>query len=525
MEPTDELPIIQGASAAAMASEIFGAGVTVVGASYSGDNRSSGTYSDGDAISATATPGDTGIILSTGRVRDFTNNNGQTNQSNSTSTNTNGVNNDADFNALAGGSTFDAAILDVDFIPDASVLTMQFVFASEEYPEFQNSIYQDAVGVWVNGAPVDLAIGNGDTDPGNINGNSNQNLYFDNTSDDFNTEMDGFTVTMTLTMTVTPGVVNSIRIGIADVSDSSYDSAILIAGGSLQTAVIAQADSGNVQLNGEVNIDVLDNDTGPSGSTLTVTHINGQLAIVGTPIPLATGETVTLNADGTLNFQNDADLGDVNFTYTITDGTNSDIGFVNVSSIPCFVSGTRILTPDGEVPVETLSPGDLVITRDDGPQPLSWVGGRTVRAAGDFAPILIREGTFGAHRNLLVSPQHRVLIRDVLAELLFGEAEVLVAAKDLVNDHSILQKSGGFVTYVHLMFSRHQVVFSEGLETESFLPGPQTQSLFDQAVVDEICALFPELDPETGEGYSPAARRILRHFEAQLLTFEHKWAA
>lgn len=116
-----------------------------------------------------------------------------------------------------------------------------------------------------------------------------------------------------------------------------------------------------------------------------------------------------------------------------------------------------------------------------------------------------------------MSPLHRVLIRDSLAELLFGEAEVLIAARDLVNDHSVRRVEGGMVEYVHILFDRHQVVFSEGLETESFLPGPQTAKSFEAEIVEEICALFPEIDPETGAGYSPAARRTLKRYEAQLL--------
>ena len=112
---------------------------------------------------------------------------------------------------------------------------------------------------------------------------------------------------------------------------------------------------------------------------------------------------------------------------------------------------------------------------------------------------------------------HRVLIKDVLAELLFGESEVLVAARDLVNDHSITRREGGDVTYVHLLFDRHQVVFSEGLETESFLPGPQTASSFEAEVVEEIYSIFPELDPETGAGYPVAARRTLKRYEVELL--------
>jgi hypothetical protein len=73
------------------------------------------------------------------------------------------------------------------------------------------------------------------------------------------------------------------------------------------------------------------------------------------------------------------------------------------------------------------------------------------------------------------------------------------------------------VTYVHLLFDRHQVVFSEGLETESFLPGPQTATSFEAEVVAEIYSIFPELDPESGVGYPTAARRTLKRYEAELL--------
>jgi len=206
-----------------------------------------------------------------------------------------------------------------------------------------------------------------------------------------------------------------------------------------------------------------------------------------------------------------------NFTYTVSDGVHSDAAYVVVDTIPCFVSGTLIKTPAGEVPVECLQPGDLVDTHDDGPQPLRWIGKRQAPAEGSFAPIHIAANTFGVHRDLLLSPMHRVLIRDSLAELLFGDVEVLVAARDLVNDRSVRRLEGGTVEYVHILFDKHQVVFSEGLPTESFLPGPQTTKSFEVEAINEICAIFPELDPLTGEGYSDAARRTLRKFEANLL--------
>ncbi len=396
-------------------------------------------------------------------------------------------------------------------------MTMQFVFSSEEYPEFQNSIYQDFVGVWINGVQVDLAVGNGDADPGNVNATNNENLYIDNTSDQFNTEMDGFTVTMTLSMAVNPDEVNSIRIGIADVSDSNLDSNLLIAGDSVQTAMVAIEDSTTLYPDGAKTLDVLANDVSSGGGTLTITHINGQTVTVGSTVALNTGQTVMLNGDGTITIIGDGDTEDFNFTYTATDGSNEDTGFVNVDSIPCFVAGTMIRTMHGDRPVEQIEPGDLIITRDEGPRPVRWIGCRQVRATGDFAPIHIRADTFGAHGDLLLSPQHRVLVRDSLAELLFGEDEVLVAARDLLNDCSVTRRCGGTVTYVHLMFDRHQVIYSAGLPTESFLPGPQTTKLFEQPMVDEICTIFPELDPATGAGYGGAARRTLRRYEAQLL--------
>lgn len=192
-------------------------------------------------------------------------------------------------------------------------------------------------------------------------------------------------------------------------------------------------------------------------------------------------------------------------------------GIVTINAIPCFVAGTRILTAAGEVPVEQLQSGDLVMTHDDEPQPLRWIGRREVAAQGHFAPIRIRAGSVGAHRTLKVSPQHRVLLRDSRTELLFGEAEVLAATKDLVNDRPVTVCEGGAVDYVHLLFDRHQVVCSEGLATESFLPGPQTSRHFEREIVDEIRARLPEIDPVTGTGYEASARRSLRGFEAQVL--------
>ncbi len=518
MAKGSELSYNTNASATQMANTIMGDGVTVVGASYSGDKASSGTYSNGDSRSPEATPGDSGVILSTGHVTDFTQSSGDPNRSSSTSTDTRGVDNNAQFNALAGTNTYDAAMLDVDFIPTGDTMTMTFTFASEEYPEYVDSIYNDMVGVWVNGVPVEASFGNGDISVTNINAGTAPNLFIGNTNDAYNTEMDGFTVTMTLTFPVIPGEVNSIRIGIADVADSQYDSAVLIAAGSVQTTLIAADDSASVYADHATTLDVLGNDINTAGGTLTVTHINGVAVVPGQTVTLPSGDQVKLNADMTLTFTADDDAEEVAFTYTISNGQGkSDIGIITIDTIPCFVAGTMILTPGGEVAVEALVPGDLVCTKDNGPQPLRWIGRRSVAATGAFAPIRITAGTFGDHRTLTVSPLHRILIRDRRAELLFGEAEVLVAARDLVDDARVRAMPGGSVDYVHLLFDQHQVVFSEGLPTESFLPGPQMERSFEAEIVAEICTLFPELDPATGGGYGAAARRTLRRYEARLL--------
>lgn len=518
-----DLTYNSNASATLMANTIFGDGVTVTGASYSGSSYSSAVYSNGDAVAGNVTPGDTGVIFSTGRASDFTNNGGQSNQDTNTSTNSGGQNNNSDFNAIAGASTYDASYLDVDFIPTDDVMSIQFVFSSDEYPEYTNSIYNDAVGVWINGSHVPLAVSANGTTINSINQNNNINLYNDNTSDAFNTEMDGFTLTMTLTIPVNAGVVNSIRIGIADVGDSSYDSNLLIGANSIQTELIAEQDLVTMQDSTTKTVDILDNDINQTAGSLTITHINGVPVTAGQTVTLATGQTVKLNADGTVDITTDSDFETSSFTYEVesTDGAGTvletDVGFVTVETIPCFVAGSMIDTDLGPRAVETLVAGDMVMTRDDGPQPLRWIGRRSVPATGKMAPICIQENALGEHGELMVSPLHRVLVKDVLAELMFGEAEVLIAAKDLVNDRTIRPVEGGHVEYVHLMFDRHQVVYSEGLASESFLPGPQTSKSFEAEIVAEITTIFPELNLETGEGYGPAARPMLKRYEAEAL--------
>ena len=511
-----ELTYNTSATAIQMANAIFGDGVTVVSATYTGDSRSSAIYSNGQ-LAPDVVPSTTGVILSTGRVTDFTQSSGDPNRNTNTSTDTSGQNNNTQFNTLAGGSTFDAAFLDVTFVPTGNMMTMRFVFASEEYPEYINSNFNDVVGVWVNGVSVPMTVNGGTASVNNINGATQQNLFVNNQTDAYNTEMDGFTVVLSLSIPVTSGVQNTIRIGIADVGDSSYDSNLLIAGDSIQTAILAVDDTASVRVNNDRVVDVLANDSTTVGS-LVITHVNGQPVVAGQTITLASGEQITLNANGTFTVTANGTVETQSFTYTVSNGQGgTDVGLVTLSMIPCFVAGTRIATPGGPVPVEMLRPGDLVLTRDEGAQPVRWIGRQRVPAEGRCAPIAFAAGALGMHGALRLSPEHRVMVHSAVAEMLFGEAEVLIAAKHLVNDRTIRRVEGGQVDYLHLLFDRHQVIWAEGLAAESFFPARQSLGALERDVLEDLVAIFPEIDPETGEGYGPTARRVLRAFEAQVM--------
>lgn len=203
-------------------------------------------------------------------------------------------------------------------------------------------------------------------------------------------------------------------------------------------------------------------------------------------------------------------------TYTV--GSRDGLGDANYADLlTCFVSGTRIVTEHGEVAIENLQIGDRVMTRDNGLQPIRWIGASKVRGQGKFAPITFRAGVLGNTRDLQVSPLHRMLLTGWKAEMLFGESEVLACAKHLVNGDTIFSDPCAEVTYYHLMFDQHEIVFSEGCPSESFYPGPATLGSVEYEVREELFALFPELRSTPGV-YGPTARRCLRGREAGLLS-------
>lgn len=239
-------------------------------------------------------------------------------------------------------------------------------------------------------------------------------------------------------------------------------------------------------------------------------------------------DTLDLRGAGPLRVDFDADNVE-NGVVTYFDGAGNITGttrFINIENVvPCFTPGTLIATPRGEVPVESLKVGDKVITRDNGIQEIRWTGRRDM-TAGDFAvaphlrPIQIRKGSLGnglPERDMMVSPNHRVLVANDRTALYFDEHEVLVAAKHLIAGDGIraIQSSG--TSYIHFMCDRHEVVLSDGAWTETFQPGDQTLKGMGNAQRTEIFEIFPELKTPAGVDSYQAARKTLKRHEALLL--------
>ncbi len=283
-------------------------------------------------------------------------------------------------------------------------------------------------------------------------------------------------------------------------------------------------DAGDDTLMGGAGADTM---TGGDGTDVFIVNLSGDGFgdVIDGSESAGDADRLDLSGAGPLRVVYDSgnpENGVVNFL----DASRNIIGsltFRNIETVvPCFTPGTPIATARGDIAVERLVAGDLVQTRDSGLQPLRWVGTRTlgardVAAEDRLRPVHIAPGALGSGRpgrGLVVSPQHRVLVVGARAELLFGEPEVLVAALHLVGLPGISRGGAGAVTYLHLMFDRHEIVQSHGLWSESFQPADRTLSGMDMAQRAEIEALFPALD---GFRAFACARRALKAHEASVL--------
>lgn len=180
---------------------------------------------------------------------------------------------------------------------------------------------------------------------------------------------------------------------------------------------------------------------------------------------------------------------------------------------PCFTPGTLVATDKGTVAIEDLRIGDLVLTRDNGYRPLRWIGARRFDTAAlarhpQLQPVRIAAGALGEGmpaRDMLVSPQHQILLFGVLARAWSHDREMLAPASELDFLPGVTHEVHSVVTYVHVMFDAHEVIWADGCWSESFLPAAATLGGMHDAQRAEILAIFPELATDQGRaGYAPA---------------------
>lgn len=201
--------------------------------------------------------------------------------------------------------------------------------------------------------------------------------------------------------------------------------------------------------------------------------------------------------------------------------TNSwkDTDGIEYEEVICFTPACRIQTARGPVPAGSLRAGDLLQTADNGLQPLRWIGRSDLpglkRIAANLHPVRIRQDAFGPGqpaRDILVSPQHRICLRG--DGLHFPASEWLAPAKGLVDGKRITRdRAARGISYVHLLLDRHEVLFCEGLATESFQPSDRTRATLsagNRAALEDVTG--PDLRPWK------AARSTLRPWEGALLS-------
>lgn len=200
------------------------------------------------------------------------------------------------------------------------------------------------------------------------------------------------------------------------------------------------------------------------------------------------------------------------------------------NSVVCFCEKTLVKTPTGERQISSLVAGDDVVTVRDGVQKIVWIGRRKLSTAELVAsphlrPIRISAGALGEgvpHSDLLVSPQHRILVVSKIAERMFGQREIFVPAIKLVEAEGIEQvASFAPVTYVHMLFETHQIVFANGAPAESLYTGRSGAEGAARNGAQGDFRDFPELET-AGQGASPAHLTIRKQAQVSKLLARHK---
>lgn len=183
-----------------------------------------------------------------------------------------------------------------------------------------------------------------------------------------------------------------------------------------------------------------------------------------------------------------------------------------------FSRGTRITLASGEQrPIETLAPGDRVLTRDDGAQEIRWIGQTIVRAAGAFAPIAIAAGALNNAAELVVSPDHRLFVYQREDALGAGRPEVVVRARHLVNGTTVRRRPGGFVEYFQLLLDSHQIIYAEGIAAESMLLDARTRPVLPAPLDRALAGRLPREGGGAHRAFEVREALLARPDAAELL--------
>jgi len=228
------------------------------------------------------------------------------------------------------------------------------------------------------------------------------------------------------------------------------------------------------------------------GNTLDVTDL--------TPMPsldhfnAATGVLSLSNGE---SLQMDGSFSGEHFVFSADPGGNgTDITLA--AGPACYRRGTRIRTDSGEVAIERLAIGDRIPTLSGTLRTIRWIGRRRHAGGGiaqdrDVQPILLRAGALASgipHRDLWVSPEHALYLDGTL-----------IPARALVNGMSICQEVGSNdLTYFHIEFDEHAVIWAEGALAESFVDEP-SRDMFDNA--EEFHRLYPHAPRKQPQLYAP----------------------
>ena len=223
-------------------------------------------------------------------------------------------------------------------------------------------------------------------------------------------------------------------------------------------------------------------------------------------------------------FTNDTGTNDQQYFYVLDGGGGQrmQFSFIGQLGTTCFTHGAMIETDTGPVAIDALTEGALVRTRDNGLQPIRWIGSttlskETLEQFPHLRPVHIAEGALGSNRAQSVSPDHRMLIERWQTDALFGQAEVLATAKSLINGSTIRAADNiEDVEYFHILFDSHQIICADGGWSESFHPAAISNGNASMATRDEVLTIFPELERDMAL-YGPAIRATLEPSDVQVL--------